>query len=115
MSIRHWAAILLSAVTCVSCYTMNAKDPGPLHTAGEIKSRLSQLKKGLSIAKCKVLLGEPTIERKDFSKERSVLIGTSFYYVVRKTGEKLDPKTDSYLQVSFDRHGALVEVFEYNL
>ena len=115
MSIRRWAAILLSGVTCVACHTMNAKDPGPLHTTGEIKSRLPQLKKGTSIAECKAVLGEPTIVRTDFSKERSVLIGTSFYYVARKTGERLDPKIDSYLQVSFNRHGALVEVSPYNL
>jgi hypothetical protein len=94
---------------------MNAKDSGPLHTKAEIKSNVPQLKKGISIAKCKAMLGEPTMEQNSFAKERPVLIGTSLYYIVRKTKERLDPKTDSFLEVLFDRHGALVDVVRYNL
>ena len=94
---------------------MNANDNGPLHAASVMKPQLPNLKKGLSIASCKVVMGQPTIERKEFAKERSVQIGTSLYYVVRKTGERLNPATDSYVQLSFDRAGKLVEIAKYNL
>ena len=64
---------------------------------------------------CIDLLGKPTIERKDFAKERPVLIGTSLYYVVKMGGEKLNPRMDSYIQVSFDKRGALIQLLRYNL
>src|SRR2546430_6556352 len=114
-NIRRLIAILLTTLTCVSCNTMHANEPGPLYTTVDIKNKVSRIKKGISIAECKAALGEPTLEQKSFAKRGSALIGTSFYYVVRKQGAKLDPKRDIFLEVLFNRNGRLVDVVEYNL
>lgn len=99
----------------ISCQVMNATEKGPMRTLHEISETLPDLKIGMSLERCINLLGKPTFQRKEFAKERPQHIGTSLYYVVKMASSNLDPFTDSYLQLAFDRHGVLLSVSPFNL